>query len=189
MLMWLLSLTSRLPDGCGMIDLWRKELCELDGVTVPLKMVLLRESREFSGQKDSKVNWWNHQKSGSECSSWGLASSTTGSDGRMAWQRQGEWTAKPFKEAEAGGDEYFVYTETGAKIEVDVKAGNKVLKQYAQPLLNHNVMSTLFACTSVSYQLAFQKDLFYWCPKENIPISPGILWFEKQIVGRGTLGI
>lgn len=68
------------------------------------------------------------------------------------------------------------------KIEVEVKAGNKVLKQYAQPQLNDKCYVYLVRLYFSKYpKLAFQKDLFYWCPNENISISPGIPWFEERI--------
>ena len=36
-------------------------------------------------------------------------------------------------------------------------------------------------------QIASERDVFYWQPKESTPMSPGAPWFEECVVGKGTL--
>lgn len=51
-----------------------------------------------------------------------------------------------------------------------------------------NAMPTLSPVLQQVAEICFPKRCFYWCPKENTPISPVIPWFEGQIMGKGTLG-
>ena len=92
--------------------------------------------------------------------------------------------------SDEGGD-YVVFVENGSKNRSGSykdKAENKIIKQYAQPQLNERCYVNLLHCYMEKLpKVAFERDIFYWRPKESTSASPVAPWFEERVLGKATL--
>jgi len=72
--------------------------------------------------------------------------------------------------------EHVVFIENGSKNcsgSYEEKADNKVIKQYAQPQLKEQCYVYILCFYLSKFpQIASKREVFYWQPKESMPMSP-----------------
>ena len=92
-----------------------------------------------------------------------------------------------------GGD-YVVYTENGSKNRSgsykDKPDDNKVIKHYADSSLGEKCYYRVLKLYTSKLPPKTQEDpeaVFYWKPKEKVPLDATAAWFLIQPVGRNTL--